>query len=796
MNIFTGVVEDRINDPLKLGRCKVRVFGVHDPDTNILKTDDLPWATIMQPVTSSGVSGLGHSPTAFVEGTWVLITFADEEKQYPIILGTFAGVPQSKKGEISQSSVVAELVTPPKGEAADKKEEETKAEEAKADNLILAKPQSMTLSGDGFALLKKEEGLASLTQGGRSIGSDRTPDATLIYAYTDTKRLWTIGWGSRYMPNGQMVTGQSVITKAQADGLLRDRLEKEFEAGIKRRCKVMLTQSMYDAVVSMTYNMGVGGFFSSEIGTSLNSGRYKEAAAFIPTTKTNNGTLSARRRREMDHFLRDGIPNVSTGVLEKAVPDPVAPETIAAPSRPLNKTSNSAFTDPAGRFPSYFNEPDTNRLARGESISKTIVYAKEAARATGVKIARKKNQKSSGAWDQPPIPYSQKYPHNQVFATEGGHIKEYDNTPDRERIHEYHKSGTFTEIDANGTTVNRIVGDSYEILERNGFVVIRGKMNVTIQGSSNVRIENDSNIEILGNANVATTGDTTHTVGGTYSLKIGGEFHVDASKIYLNSGKTSALSVPTEKAAGEPTFSTLQIINRSADIDANYEMPEEGSNTDFVVKSIKNGNQDDPAVFVPAKENPDEVVKDEETAVQKQPEKTSDVCGLDISGATVFTPGFQLTDNTTLGRACAGESGIPSGTNYGMTASQIVCNLKQLFVNCVEPINRRYPNMSLNSTWRSEIVNRKCGGQTKSDHLKGMAADIKLNGFTRKQYYEAAIEIAKFLPAYKQIILEYKNGSTWIHVSFDSKNNSMECLTINAAINETIKSGGFLFRET
>jgi GH24 family phage-related lysozyme (muramidase) len=63
------------------------------------------------------------------------------------------------------------------------------------------------------------------------------------------------------MPDGTLVGEDSVITKKQADDLFTDRLHKEFEAGVKRNCKVLLTQSMYDSLVSMAYNMGVGGLF-------------------------------------------------------------------------------------------------------------------------------------------------------------------------------------------------------------------------------------------------------------------------------------------------------------------------------------------------------------------------------------------------------------------------------------------------------------------------------------------------------------------------------------------------------
>ena len=71
MIFYSGVVENRL-DPLKLGRCQVRIVGLHTEDKKILPTDSLPWAYPLQPVTSAAMNGIGHSPVGPVEGTWVI----------------------------------------------------------------------------------------------------------------------------------------------------------------------------------------------------------------------------------------------------------------------------------------------------------------------------------------------------------------------------------------------------------------------------------------------------------------------------------------------------------------------------------------------------------------------------------------------------------------------------------------------------------------------------------------------------------------------------------------------------
>ena len=100
--LYTGCVENR-NDPLKLGRCQVRVVGIHTHDKTLLPTEDLPWAYPLQPITSAAISGIGYSPLGVVEGSWVVVMFRDpDELQQIIILGTVGGIPQEENKAIDE----------------------------------------------------------------------------------------------------------------------------------------------------------------------------------------------------------------------------------------------------------------------------------------------------------------------------------------------------------------------------------------------------------------------------------------------------------------------------------------------------------------------------------------------------------------------------------------------------------------------------------------------------------------------------------------------------------------------
>lgn len=89
-NWWIGVVEDR-DDPERIGRCRVRIYGLNTDSKELLPTKDLPWAIPIQPITSAATSGLGTSPLGPVTGTWVIGFFLDgEDMQQPAMFGTIS----------------------------------------------------------------------------------------------------------------------------------------------------------------------------------------------------------------------------------------------------------------------------------------------------------------------------------------------------------------------------------------------------------------------------------------------------------------------------------------------------------------------------------------------------------------------------------------------------------------------------------------------------------------------------------------------------------------------------------
>lgn len=186
---------------------------------------------------------------------------------------------------------------------------------------------------------------------------------------------------------------------------------------------------------------------------------------------------------------------------------------------------------PSEDFPrkDLLKEPDLNRLGRRQSLSKTIVQKKKDSVEKSIPIA------FSGTWNQPNIPFNPEYPYNHVTESESGHVMEVDDTKDNERLHWYHRKGTFTEIDANGTKVTKVVGDNFEIIERNSHLFIKGRGNITIAGQCNILVQADCNIQVDGNMKVHAHGNLELKSGKTITLSAAEKIDMHAgSDLHMN----------------------------------------------------------------------------------------------------------------------------------------------------------------------------------------------------------------------------------------------------------------------
>ena len=105
---------------------------------------------------------------------------------------------------------------------------------------------------------------------------------------------------------------------------------------------------------------------------------------------------------------------------------------------------------------------------------------------------------------EPKSPYAAQYGYNQTITTTRGHVIELDDTPKAERIHIYHRNGSYIEMDPDGNIITRAQGESREIV---------GKKKIIFTAEGNISIIADTGDIIInadGNINLQSTRGTVN----------------------------------------------------------------------------------------------------------------------------------------------------------------------------------------------------------------------------------------------------------------------------------------------
>ena len=447
---WKGVVEDR-NDPIFLGRVRVRIFGWHTENKIELPTEDLPWAMPSLPIDN------GRNSVGLKEGDWCWGFFLDgQEAQYPVVVGFMPGIDESK----SNPTV-------------------------------------------GFY--------------------DPTPDELLVP--TEVPRP----------------PDMSPIVDEEAAINLAEDVEQEKKPTGKFRDPTKLPgQNVAFGQLTLDYDAR---FYKFDINKD---GNYNNEDANL--------------MRDVD---QDGVPDNEkdpvffTGVVQKT----------------------AAF--PISRYPleNRLMEPSTSRLARNEKIEETIVGLKRGDVASGESAGYEgagvggDAAAPAEAFQEPETPYDAKYPYNHVYESESGHVIEVDDTPGVERLHWYHRSGTFKEIHPDGQQVNKVVKSEYNFIYKDFFNSTAGNISMdagetfkvksgqvmTLNAGGDLNHQIGGNINNLIGANINTrVAENTHTViekeswthvsGGTYLYVKEGVLHVMAEKdVLIQSVKGSIQLTASDK---------------------------------------------------------------------------------------------------------------------------------------------------------------------------------------------------------------------------------------------------------
>ena len=110
---------------------------------------------------------------------------------------------------------------------------------------------------------------------------------------------------------------------------------------------------------------------------------------------------------------------------------------------------------------------------------------------------------------QPTSTYAPEYPYNNVTEYESGHVKEYDDTPGRERIVERHMSGTQYEIAPNGSKNETIVRDNYRLVVGQDTLEVYGDVQIIVSGHADIAVGGNLTTSVTGNIAADAFGDIT-----------------------------------------------------------------------------------------------------------------------------------------------------------------------------------------------------------------------------------------------------------------------------------------------
>ena len=162
-------------------------------------------------------------------------------------------------------------------------------------------------------------------------------EGVVLHTYLDIRGIPTIAFGI----TGPEAWPGRVITMDQALQMLADRLKSEFEPGVNRALgNAPTTQNQFDAMISLAFNIGVGGFLqSSVLRDHLGNREIAEKGDFEKWDMAGGRELDALLRRRDEEYAVYSNPNAE-------LPPPVVTSTPAPmPADPVIVAWHKASTD-------------------------------------------------------------------------------------------------------------------------------------------------------------------------------------------------------------------------------------------------------------------------------------------------------------------------------------------------------------------------------------------------------------------------------------------------------------------
>lgn len=435
---WQGVVENR-HDPLKLGRCQVRIFGWHSPNIEEQNTLSLPWAHPVIPI-DAGKNTVGPK-----EGEWVFGFFADAHVgQRPMILGVIPTIPEEVGSHPDEKRGYTDL----------RPDDLLKGHQVPRQAPDMNNIQSQ--GGDGTTITEYAE-------------KSRYPDSKFLRE-PHTSRY------ARGFSEGIIVRTSDYKPKKEAkEKELKDNPPKprpftQDEYNLKSSLN-NLDEKAQEIVQHPMGKQETIPARDKEEKPAIELGSVLYQTRDGDTAYSAAGTVLWEQAGEI--FLVDVFGTFEEG--------PIHGLDFAG-------TAESIIPQPMGHLYRSMLRP---------KILSTIQqkYTPIAEHIAGEGEFAVFKEQLGGSFSEPLTSYSAKYPYNHVYESESGHLLEFDDTPGFERIQLYHRSGSFEEVHPTGLRVKKTVNDSYNYNLKNEFLHTTGKGYQTFDKGLKVLVNRDGGLE-------------------------------------------------------------------------------------------------------------------------------------------------------------------------------------------------------------------------------------------------------------------------------------------------------------
>ena len=164
---------------------------------------------------------------------------------------------------------------------------------------------------------------------------------------------------------------------------------------------------------------------------------------------------------------------------------------------------------------------------------------------------------------EPPSPAAGTYPDVIVFKSASGHMTEFDDTEGEERIHVFHRIGSYKEMRRDGSVVEKSIKKKHEIVGEDHILQILGKQFVLVEqpaqftyrqsktevvagdkmeevqgkkiavvrGDHDAYFNGRTRMAFGGKVELAASGEREDNVGGSYDMTVGSAFTKSVSQI-------------------------------------------------------------------------------------------------------------------------------------------------------------------------------------------------------------------------------------------------------------------------